>query len=190
MAGEHRPTPVEMMEQRPDWETYFMDMARLASRRSSCHRRAVGAVLVKDRRVLTTGYNGNPPEFEHCATMGCIREMLNVPSGAHHELCTGLHAEQNAIIQAATTGVAIAGATLYTTTFPCVTCAKMIMAARISEVVYDEGYPDELGRFMLARSSILVRKFGDPAPEHLAKSTTHELTGVIAQMASVPNPRR
>ena len=146
--------------------------------------------VAKDRRVLTTGYNGNPPEFEHCATMGCIREMLNVPSGAHHELCTGLHAEQNAIIQAATTGVAIAGATLYTTTFPCVTCAKMIMAARISEVVYDEGYPDELGRFMLARSSITVRRFGDPIPEDLTRTTTHHLTGVVAQMASVPNPRR
>ena len=185
-----RLTPVEAIEQRPDWETYFMDMARLASRRSSCHRRAVGAVIVKNKQVLTTGYNGNPPEFEHCATMGCIREMLNVPSGQHHELCTGLHAEQNAIIQAAVTGVSIAGATLYTTTFPCVTCAKMIMAARISEVVYDEGYPDELGRFMLARSSIRVRRFGETEPEDLGRTTTHQLTGVVAQMASVPNPRR
>ena len=190
MPDAARPSPVDLLAQRPDWETYFMDMARLASRRSSCHRRAVGAVIVKDKRLLTTGYNGNPPDFEHCATMGCIREMLNVPSGAHHELCTGLHAEQNAIIQAATTGIAIAGATLYTTTFPCVTCAKMIMAARISEVVFDEGYPDELGRFMLARSSIVVRKFGDPLPEPLERTTTRELTGVIAQMASLPNPRR
>lgn len=190
MADPARPSPVDLLAQRPDWETYFMDMARLASRRSSCHRRAVGAVIVKDKRLLTSGYNGNPPDFEHCATMGCIREMLNVPSGAHHELCTGLHAEQNAIIQAATTGVAIAGATLYTTTFPCVTCAKMIMAARITEVVYDEGYPDELGRFMLARSNIHVRRFGDPTPEPLEKTTTRDLTGVIAQMASVPNPRR
>lgn len=185
-----RLTPVELISQRPDWETYFMDMARLAARRSSCHRRAVGAVLVKDKQVLTTGYNGNPPGFEHCATMGCIREMLNVPSGQHHELCTGLHAEQNAIIQAAVTGVSIAGATLYTTTFPCVTCAKMIMAARIAEVVYDEGYPDELGRFMLARSSIVVRKAGEHVVAPLSESTTHDLTGVVAQMASLPNPRR
>ena len=185
-----RLTPIELIGMRPDWETYFMDMARLASKRSSCHRRAVGAVLVRDKQVLTTGYNGNPPEFEHCATMGCIREMLNVPSGQHHELCTGLHAEQNAIIQAAVTGISIAGATLYTTTFPCVTCAKMIMAARISEVIYDEGYPDELGRFMLARSRIKVRKFGDAEPEPLAATTTRELTGVVAQMASIPNPRR
>jgi dCMP deaminase len=192
MASEapRRLTPVEMLETRPDWETYFMDMARLASKRSSCHRRAVGAVLVRDKQVLTTGYNGNPPGFEHCATMGCIREMLNVPSGQHHELCTGLHAEQNAIIQAAVTGVSIAGATLYTTTFPCVTCAKMIMAARISEVVYDEGYPDELGRFMLARSGVRVRRFGEAEPEDLKRTTTHDLTGVVAQMASVPNPRR
>ena len=188
--AERRLTPVEALTQRPDWETYFMDMARLASKRSSCHRRAVGAVLVRDKQVLTTGYNGNPPGFEHCATMGCIREMLNVPSGQHHELCTGLHAEQNAIVQAAVTGVSIAGATLYTTTFPCVTCAKMIMAARIAEVVYDEGYPDELGRFMLARSNVTVRKFGDPIPEDLARTTTQDLTGVVAQMASVPNPRR
>ncbi|HEX2021305.1 MAG TPA: cytidine/deoxycytidylate deaminase family protein [Candidatus Thermoplasmatota archaeon] len=184
------PTPAQTLAQRPGWESYFMEMARLVSRRSSCHRRAVGAVIVKSKQVLTTGYNGNPPDFEHCATMGCIREMLNVPSGQHHELCTGLHAEQNAIIQAAVTGVSIAGATLYTTTFPCVTCAKMIMAARIGEVVYDEGYPDELGRFMLARSGIAVRRFGATEPEPLAATTTRELVGVVAQMASVPNPRR
>ena len=184
------PTPDELLAQRPDWETYFMDMARLASRRSSCHRRAVGAVVVKNKQVLTTGYNGNPPDFEHCATMGCIREMLNVPSGAHHELCTGLHAEQNAIIQAAVTGVSLAGATLYTTTFPCVTCAKMIMAARIAEVVYDEGYPDELGRFMLARSNVVVRRHGEARSEPLERTTTFHLTGVVAQMAAVPNPRR
>jgi dCMP deaminase len=122
--------------------------------------------------------------------MGCIREMLNVPSGQHHELCTGLHAEQNAIIQAAVTGVSIAGATLYTTTFPCVTCAKMLMAARVAEIVYDDGYPDELGRFMLARSNIIIRKAGDQVVEPLSASTTHHLEGVVAQMAAVPNPRR
>ena len=183
-------TPEELLAGRSDWESYFMAMARLAATRSSCHRRAVGAVLVKSKQVLTTGYNGNPPGFEHCATMGCIREMLNVPSGQHHELCTGLHAEQNAIIQAAVTGVSIEGATLYTTTFPCVTCAKMIMAARIREVVYEEGYPDELGRFMLARSDIIVRKAGEQVVEPLAATTTRELVGVVAQMASLPNPRR
>jgi len=188
--AEPRPTPLEVLSRRPDWGTYFMEMARLAATRSSCHRRAVGAVIVKDKRVVTTGYNGNPPDMEHCATMGCIREMLNVPSGAHHELCTGLHAEQNAIIQAAATGVSIQGATLYTTTFPCVTCAKMIMAARIAEVVYDEGYPDELGRFMLARSGIPVKRFGTDGHEDLAATTTHDLSGVIAQMPSLPNPRR
>ncbi|MFA5860561.1 MAG: dCMP deaminase family protein [Candidatus Thermoplasmatota archaeon] len=183
-------SPIDLLHGRPDWETYFMAMARLAATRSSCHRRAVGAVVVKNKQVLTTGYNGNPPGFEHCATMGCIREMLNVPSGQHHELCTGLHAEQNAIIQAAVTGVSIEGATLYTTTFPCVTCAKMIMAARIKEVVYEEGYPDELGRFMLARSDIVVRKAGEQVVEPLGATTTHSLDGVVAQMASVPNPRR
>ena len=183
-------SPGEQLAARPDWESYFMSMARLAATRSSCHRRAVGAVLVREKRVLTTGYNGNPPGFEHCATMGCIREMLNVPSGQHHELCTGLHAEQNAIIQAAVTGVSIAGATLYTTTFPCVTCAKMILAASIREVVYEEGYPDELGRFLLARADVVVRKAGEQVVEPLAASTTRDLVGVVAQMASLPNPRR
>lgn len=184
------PSPAQRLDARPDWETYFMEMARLAATRSSCHRRAVGAVIVRDKRVVTTGYNGNPPGFEHCATMGCIREMLNVPSGQHHELCTGLHAEQNAIVQAAVTGVSIDGATLYTTTFPCVTCAKMIMAARIKEVVYDEGYPDELGRFMLARSDVVVRRFGEQVVEPLSATTTHHLEGVVGQLASVPNPKR
>jgi dCMP deaminase len=181
-------SPHEKLAGRPDWDTYFMEMARLAERRTTCHRRAVGAVLVRDNRVLATGYNGNPAGFEHCATIGCIREMLNVPSGQHHELCTGLHAEQNAIIQAAVTGVSIAGATLYTTTFPCVTCAKMLLNARVVEVVYDEGYPDELGRWMLARSSIKLRRFGDGQATKL--DTAHELEGVIATMAGVPNPKK
>lgn len=175
---------------RPRWEEYFMEMARLAAKRTTCHRRAVGAVLVRENRVLATGYNGNPVDFEHCATMGCIREILKVPSGQHHELCTGLHAEQNAIIQAAVTGVSIAGATLYTTTFPCVTCAKMLMNARIVEVVYEDGYPDELGRFMIARSRIRVRRYGAEKVEDLRADTTRELEGVVAAMASVPNPRK
>lgn len=187
MEPARRPSPIEMLESRPDWDTYFMEMARLAKRRTTCHRRGVGAVLVRDRHVLSTGYNGNPAGFEHCATIGCIREMLNVPSGQHHELCTGLHAEQNAIIQAAVTGVSIAGATLYTTTFPCVTCAKMILNSRIVEVIYEEGYPDELGRWLLARSGIPIRKFGEVEPTNLM--TSHELEGVVATMAGVPNPR-
>ncbi|MHB8604744.1 MAG: deoxycytidylate deaminase [Thermoplasmatota archaeon] len=181
---------MELIEARPSWEEYFMDMARLAAKRATCHRRAVGAVLVRDRHVLATGYNGNPSGFEHCALIGCIREITKVPSGAHHELCTGLHAEQNAIIQAAVTGVSIAGATLYTTTFPCVTCAKMLMNARIVEIVYEDGYPDELGRWMLARSPIVVRQFGHDAAEALdGNPDLAGVEGVVATMASLPNPR-
>ncbi|MHB8584502.1 MAG: deoxycytidylate deaminase [Thermoplasmatota archaeon] len=179
-----------MIERRPDWETYFMEMARLAAKRSSCHRRAVGAVIAREHHVLATGYNGNPAGSRHCAEIGCIREMLNVPSGQHHELCTGLHAEQNAIIQAAKFGVSIDGSVLYTTTFPCVTCAKMILNVGIQEVVYEEGYPDELGRWMLARSGMRVRRFGEAAPEDLAASAPEPLESVIALMPSLPNPRR
>jgi dCMP deaminase len=178
------------MAARPEWEDYFMEMARLASKRSSCYRRAVGAVVVRDHHVLSTGYNGNPAGFRHCADTGCIREMLNVPSGQHHELCTGLHAEQNAIIQAAKVGVSIDGSILYTTTFPCVTCAKMILNVGIREVVYEEGYPDELGRWMLARSGLLVRRYGDSTAEDLTTSSPEPLESVIALMPSLPNPAR
>lgn len=178
-----------MLAGRPDWGSYFMQMARLAATRSSCHRRAVGAVIVRDRHVLATGYNGNPGGFKHCAETGCIREMLNVPSGAHHELCTGLHAEQNAILQAARFGTSIEGSVLYTTTFPCVTCAKMILNVGIVEVVYEEGYPDELGRWMLARSGIAVRRFGQVEPDDLVATSPEALESVVATMPILPNPR-
>ncbi|HVL48490.1 MAG TPA: dCMP deaminase family protein [Candidatus Thermoplasmatota archaeon] len=181
--------PKALIAARPAWDTYFMEMARLAARRATCHRRQVGAVLVRDNRVLATGYNGNPAGFEHCAEIGCIREMLQVPSGQHHELCTGLHAEQNAIIQAAVTGVSIAESTLYTTTFPCVTCAKMILNARIVEVVFEEGYPDELGRWMLAQAPALkLRRFGEKGETTIA-GRGEPLESVIASMPIVPDPR-
>ena len=134
---------------RPDWDTYFMDMAKLASRRSSCLRRAVGAVLVKDRRLLATGYNGVPSGVTHCEVTGCLREKLNVPSGERHELCRGLHAEQNAIIQAAFHGVSIRDAVLYCTNLPCIICAKMLINAGVRRIVYLEGYADTLTEEML-----------------------------------------
>jgi dCMP deaminase len=134
---------------RPDWDTYFMDMARLAARRSSCLRRAVGAVIVKDRRVLATGYNGVPSGVTHCEVAGCLRERLGVPSGERHELCRGLHAEQNAIIQAALHGVSIRDSVLYCTNHPCIICAKMLINAGVRRVVYREGYADDLAREML-----------------------------------------
>jgi len=150
---------------RPSWDEYFMRMAYLVSTRSTCTRRKVGAVIVKDKRILATGYNGPPKGLAHCDVTGCIREDLNVPSGERHELCRGLHAEQNAIIQAAVHGVSIRNATIYVTNHPCVVCAKMLINAEIKEIVYAEGYPDDLAQLMLLESDIRVRKFTLPQEE-------------------------
>jgi dCMP deaminase len=145
--------------QRPSWDRYFIDITRLVATRSTCLRRGVGALLVKDRNILATGYNGAPSGISHCSEAGCLRERLNVPSGERHELCRGLHAEQNAIIQAARHGVNIDGATLYCTTMPCVICTKMLINAGIRRVVFDEGYADDLAREMIAESGIEVVHF-------------------------------
>jgi len=139
---------------RPSWDQYFMDITRLVATRSTCLRRQVGAVLVKDRNILATGYNGVPSGISHCDATGCLREKLRVPSGERHELCRGLHAEQNAIIQAARHGTNIDGATLYCTTMPCIICTKMIINAGIRAIVYGEGYADELAREMISESGI------------------------------------
>lgn len=142
------------MMDRPSWDHYFMEIARLVSSRSTCLRRRVGAVIVKDKRILATGYNGPPSGITHCDVTGCLRERLGVPSGERHELCRGLHAEQNAIIQAALHGVSVKGAVMYTTTFPCIICTKMLINAGISRVYYAEGYPDELSRQMLEEAGV------------------------------------
>jgi len=131
-----------------------MDIARLVARRSTCLRRQVGAVLVKEKNILATGYNGTPSGITHCAEVGCLRQQLGVPSGERHELCRGLHAEQNAIIQAAKHGVNIAGSTLYCTNSPCSICSKMLINAGISRIVYLEGYPDSLSQEMLREAGI------------------------------------
>ena len=136
-----------------------MKMAYLASERSTCLRRKVGAVIVIDKRVLTTGYNGAPKGLPHCEETGCLREQMNVPSGQRHELCRGVHAEQNAIIQAAVFGVSVKGASIYITNYPCSVCAKMLLNAGISEIVYDEEYKDKLSIELLAQSDITVRNF-------------------------------
>ncbi|MDK2848942.1 MAG: dCMP deaminase [Desulfuromonadales bacterium] len=138
-----------------------MDIARLVARRSTCLRRQVGAVLVKDRNILATGYNGTPSGLRHCSEVGCVRQMQNVPSGQRHELCRGLHAEQNAIIQAAKHGTNISGSILFCTNTPCVICSKMIINAGIRQVVFLEGYPDRLSLDMLAESGIQVSKLED-----------------------------
>ena len=144
---------------RPSNDQYFMEMAHLVSKRSTCLRRKVGAVIVIDKRVLTTGYNGAPKGLPHCEETGCLREQLQVPSGERHELCRGVHAEQNAIIQAAVFGVSVKGATIYITNYPCSVCVKMLLNAGISEIVYDEEYKDDLAIELLSQSDILVRNF-------------------------------
>ncbi|HEY4745879.1 MAG TPA: cytidine/deoxycytidylate deaminase family protein [Desulfuromonadaceae bacterium] len=144
---------------RPTWDQYFMDITRLVATRSTCLRRQVGAILVKERNILATGYNGVPSGITHCDVEGCLRARLNVPSGERHELCRGLHAEQNAIIQAARHGVNIDGATLYCTTMPCIICTKMIINAGIARVVYGEGYTDDLAREMIREAAITVEQF-------------------------------
>lgn len=145
--------------ERPDNDEYFMEMAFLVSKRSTCLRRRVGAVIVKDKRVLSTGYNGSPKGTQHCETLGCIREQMKVPSGTRHELCRGVHAEQNAIIQAAYFGISVKDGTIYTTTYPCSMCAKILINAGIREVVYSEGYVDDLSKRLFAETNIIVREY-------------------------------
>lgn len=141
---------------RPSWDEYFLDIAALIAHRATCRRRSVGAVLVKDRRILATGYNGAPTGLRHCLELGCLREKQNIPSGERHELCRGLHAEQNSIIQAALHGVSVKDATLYCTNYPCVICAKMIINAGIARVIFREGYSDQLSREMLQEAKVEV----------------------------------
>ena len=143
---------------RPAWEEYFMEIAVLVSKRSTCRRRHVGAVLVKDKRILATGYNGAPSGLRHCLDIGCLREDLDIPSGERHELCRGLHAEQNVIIQAAYHGVRIRGATLYCTNLPCSICTKMIINAGIVEILYLDGYADTMSKDMLDEAGIKLLK--------------------------------
>ncbi len=150
---------------RPDNDTYFMRMAELVASRSTCLRRNVGAVVVKEKRVLTTGYNGAPKGLKHCAEVGCVRLVNNIQSGTRHELCRGVHAEQNAVIQAAYFGVSIKESVIYTTNFPCVMCAKILVNAGIREIVYKDDYIDELSREVLTESGISVRRYVGPAED-------------------------
>lgn len=144
--------------ERPSWDEYFMTIAEQVATRSTCMRRQIGAVIVKDKRILSTGYNGAPSGLSHCDVVGCLREQLHIPSGEKTELCRAIHAEQNAVVQAARYGIPIEGATIYTTTQPCVQCAKILMNAGIVEIVYQGTYPDQLACDMLAESGIEVRR--------------------------------
>lgn len=144
---------------RPSWDEYFMEIVNVVKKRSTCTRRQVGALIVLDKRILTTGYNGAPSGLKHCAEVGCLREKLGVPSGQRHELCRGLHAEQNAIVQAANSGISIKGGTIYVTDQPCVLCAKMIINSGIERVVFSGEYPDELSTSMLEEAGVELVKY-------------------------------
>ena len=143
---------------RPPYGEYFMEMAHLVAKRSTCLRRKVGALLVKNKHILSTGYNGAPKGIKHCSEVGCLRKEQNIPSGERHELCRGLHAEQNAIIQAAVFGVSIEGSTLYCTNTPCIVCVKMLINAGVKDIIYSGDYPDDLAKEMLEESHINIKK--------------------------------
>ncbi|MDD5292037.1 MAG: cytidine/deoxycytidylate deaminase family protein [Candidatus Omnitrophica bacterium] len=142
---------------RPSWDKYFIETARLISTRSTCLRRKVGAIIVKDRRILATGYNGTPSNVRHCDETGCLRDKLNIPSGERHELCRGLHAEQNVLLQAALYGISVKESVLYCTNQPCVICAKMLINAGIKEIVAADGYPDKMAKDFLKEAGINIR---------------------------------
>ena len=138
-----------------------MDIARLVATRSTCLRRQVGATLVKNRHILTTGYNGPPRGIKHCADRedGCLRNQLGIPSGERQEISRAVHAEQNAVVQAAIHGISIEGSSLYCTVHPCVVCTKMLINAGVVEFIYLEGYPDELSAILLKEAEVRVRQY-------------------------------
>jgi dCMP deaminase len=142
-----------------------MRIAHMVAERSTCTRRKVGALAVRDKRILATGYNGAPSGISHCLDVGCLREELGVPSGQRHEICRGLHAEQNVIIQAAVHGVSMAGAEIYCTTQPCLICTKMLINCKVSAIYFAEGYPDELSQAMIKEAQIPF-KLLPHEPEH------------------------
>jgi dCMP deaminase len=146
--------------ERLSWDDYFMEITRLVAKRSTCLRRHVGAIIVRDRRILATGYNGAPRGLPHCSETGCLREEMGIPSGQKQELCRGLHGEQNAIIQAALSGVSIEDSQIYSVTRPCIVCAKMIINAGIKRVVFEEGYPDPLAEQMLNEAGVEMINIG------------------------------
>ncbi|MDR1246758.1 MAG: cytidine/deoxycytidylate deaminase family protein [Clostridiales Family XIII bacterium] len=143
--------------ERPSWDEYFMEMAQITAKRSTCLRRHVGAVIVQSKHIMAAGYNGVPKGIKHCDERGgCYRDKIGVPSGERHELCLGLHAEQNAIIQAAALGQSIEGAAMYITHQPCTICAKMIINAGIKKIIVKEGYPDQLAVDILAEAGLKI----------------------------------
>lgn len=145
---------------RISWVSYFTQIAHLVAERSTCIRRKVGAVIVRDKHILATGYNGAPKRLAHCTEIGCLREARGIPSGERVEICRGIHAEQNALVQAARFGISLEGGTLYCTTQPCVTCAKLLINAGITTIYYEKGYADKLGSELLAEAGVQVIQVG------------------------------
>ncbi|MBE0446507.1 MAG: cytidine/deoxycytidylate deaminase family protein [Actinobacteria bacterium] len=139
---------------RPSWDEYFLNITKQVAERSTCLRRKTGSLLVRDKRILATGYNGAPSGVKHCYEVGCLREAQGVASGERHELCRGLHAEQNALIQAALHGIAVGGASIYCTHQSCSLCAKMLINSGIKEIIYEQGYPDALSQALLAEAGV------------------------------------
>lgn len=152
---------MKIYDPRPSWDSYFMQMAQVVASRSTCLRRQVGAVIVKDKQILSTGYNGSPSGLKHCAEVGCLRQQLGIPSGERHEICRAVHAEQNAMVQAAKHGVAINGADIYTIVQPCVLCTKLIINAGIKRVVYRQPYPDQLALQMANEACLELIQFAE-----------------------------
>ena len=144
---------------RPDWNQYFMEMAELAATRASCLRRKVGAVLVKNKKVLATGYNGAPKDITHCEVTGCLREEMEVPSGERHEICRGVHAEQNLVAQAAFHGVKTEASTVYCTHQPCIICTKILINAGVNKIYFKNPYSDQFAEKLLEESEIELLKF-------------------------------
>jgi dCMP deaminase len=147
---------------RPTWDEYFMNIVELVKTRSTCLRRQVGALIVKDKRILASGYNGAPVGCKHCVEIGCLRDKLGIPSGQRHELCRATHAEQNAIVQAAYSGTSVRDSVMYVTTQPCVLCAKLAINAGITKIIFKGDYPDDLSMELLQEAGVRVIKFEEP----------------------------
>jgi len=150
------------MSSRPTWDEYFIKIAALVSERSTCLRHHVGAIVVKDKRIITTGYNGAAKGTKDCLELGCLRDESKIPSGTKHEICRAIHAEQNAIIQGAIHGASIEGGTLYCTHTPCIICAKMIANSGIKKIVSYQDYPDKKAQELLEEAGISLKKINKP----------------------------
>lgn len=148
---------MDKKDDRPTWDEYFMEIADVVAKRSNCVSRKVGAVITVDNQIVSTGYNGAPKGLHHCIDAGgCLRKLNKIESGTRQEVCRAAHAEQNAIISAAVKGVSVKGGTLYTNTYPCSICTRMIINAEIKKIVYDSDYSDPLAKDMLDESGIKV----------------------------------